>query len=339
MTPVLAVRDLVTQFHLRAGVVRAVDGVSFEVGRGETVGIVGESGSGKSVTALSVLRLIAPPGRIVAGEVVFDGRDVLALSEAELRRVRGRGIAMIFQNPRSCLNPVMTVGQQVAAVARLHRQDTRAGATARALEMLRAVQIPDAGRVFGAYPHQLSGGMCQRVMIAMAMVCEPALVIADEPTTGLDVTVQRQILALMHALWERTRISRLLISHDMGVVATTCDRVVVMYAGKVVEAGPVRELFKAPLHPYTRRLVGSTPRLDDARRPSAIAGDLPDPVRPPDGCRFHPRCVEAVERCRHEAPRLESAGAGRVVACHLAARAASTGPAGTTPSLPTPERV
>jgi oligopeptide/dipeptide ABC transporter ATP-binding protein len=338
MTPLLAVRDLVTQFHLRAGVVRAVDGVSFEIGRGESVGIVGESGSGKSVTALSVLRLIAPPGRIVAGEIVFDGRDVLALSGEELRRVRGRGIAMIFQNPRSCLNPVMTVGQQVAAMARLHRRDTRGGATARALEMLRAVQIADAGRVSGAYPHQLSGGMCQRVMIAMAMVCEPALVIADEPTTGLDVTVQRQILALMQALWERTGVSRLLISHDMGVVATTCDRVVVMYAGKVVEAGPVRALFTAPLHPYTRRLVQATPRLDGARRPSAIAGELPDPVRPPAGCRFHPRCAEALDRCRHEEPRLGAAGAGRVVACHLVDGVSPSHPARTTSSLAPRER-
>jgi oligopeptide/dipeptide ABC transporter ATP-binding protein len=297
--------------------VRAVDDVSFDVGPGQVVGIIGESGSGKSMAVQSVLRLIFPPGRIEGGEVWFQGRDLLAAGEEELRSVRGRRIAMVFQNPRHCLNPVMTIGEQVSRLGRLHRGDSRREAGERVRGLLEQVQIADPERVFHAYPHQLSGGMCQRVMIVMALLCEPALIIADEPTTGLDVTIQRQILALMRELWARTRVAQLTISHDMGVIANTCERVVVMYAGKVMEVAPVADLYRAPLHPYTRRLIEAIPRVDAAVKPVGIGGELPNPLAPPAGCRFHPRCPDAIEVCRREEPPLLAVGARRQVACHL----------------------
>jgi oligopeptide/dipeptide ABC transporter ATP-binding protein len=315
--PLLSVKGLRTYFFLRRGVARAVDDVSFEVDPGEAVGIIGESGSGKSVAVQSLLRLTFPPGRIVGGEAWFQGRDLLRLSEDELREIRGRRIAMIFQNPRHCLNPVMTIGEQVGRLGRLHRRDSARQAADRTGHLLEQVQIADRERVFHAYPHQLSGGMCQRVMIMMALVCEPTLMIADEPTTGLDVTIQRQILALMRDLWERTGVARITISHDMGVIAHTCRRVVVMYAGKVMEVGPVQDVYREPLHPYTRRLIQAVPRLDTSAKPLGIGGELPSPFTPPAGCRFHPRCTEAIEVCRREQPPLLTVAEGRQVACHL----------------------
>lgn len=316
-TALLSVEDLSVQFPLRRGVVRAVDEVSFAVARGERLGLVGESGSGKSVAVQAVLGLVVPPGRITQGRVRFEGRDLVGLPEPVLRGIRGRRMAMIFQNPRHCLNPVMTVGAQLARVSRRHRGDSARAARDRVLDRLAAVQIADPHRVAAAYPHQLSGGMCQRVMIVMALICEPALVIADEPTTGLDVTVQRQILALMQELWTRHEMAQLTISHDMGVVAQVCQRVVVMYAGRIMEVAPVRELYRTPLHPYTRGLVASTPRVEGDGRPLAIPGELPSPIMPPAGCRFHPRCREAEPRCRHEVPALRDLGQGRLAACHL----------------------
>jgi oligopeptide/dipeptide ABC transporter ATP-binding protein len=294
-----------------------VDDVSIHVGRGEAIGIVGESGSGKSVTAQSILRIIFPPGKILEGEIWLGGQNLLTVPENEMQKIRGKKISMVFQNPRTCLNPVMTVGEQVTKVCLLHQCQERKEAEARAQEMLRLVQIADPKRVFSAYPHQLSGGMCQRVMIVMALICEPLLIIADEPTTGLDVTVQRQILALMNELWERTGISRIMISHDMGIIANTCHRVFVMYAGKVMESGPIKELFKNPLHPYTHGLIRSIPRIDQEEKPLAIGGELPNAMTPPSGCRFHPRCSEVMEICRNEEPVFHSVGEGRQVACHL----------------------
>lgn len=319
MTPaeLLAVENVSVQFPLRRGVVRAVEGVSFRLGPGESLGLVGESGSGKSVAMQAVLRLVPPPGRITQGTVRFEGRDVLGLPESVLRTIRGRRVAMIFQNPRHCLNPVMTIGAQLVRVSRRHRGDGAREARDRVLDRLAAVQIADPHRALAAYPHQLSGGMCQRVMIVMALICEPSLIIADEPTTGLDVTVQRQILALMQELATRHGMAQVTISHDMGVVAQVCRRVAVMYAGKIMEVAPVRDLYREPLHPYTRGLVASTPRVEGEYRPQAIPGELPSPITPPSGCRFHPRCPEAHARCRDEEPALRDLGHGRAAACHL----------------------
>ena len=317
MDSLLSIKNLKTYFYLRRGAVRAVDDVSIEVARGEAIGIVGESGSGKSVTAQSILRIIFPPGKILGGEIWFDGQNLLTASEEEIQKVRGKKITMVFQSPRTCLNPVMAVGEQITKVCLLHQCQEKREAEARALEMLRLVQIADPKRVFSAYPHQLSGGMCQRVMIVMALICEPLLIIADEPTTGLDVTVQRQILALMNELWERTGVSRIMISHDMGIIANTCHRVAVMYAGKIMETGAIKELFKNPLHPYTHGLIHSTPRIDQDEKPLAIGGELPNAMVPPSGCRFHPRCSRVMEICRSEEPIFHPVGEDRQVACHL----------------------
>ncbi len=316
MERLLEIKDLRTYFYLRRATAKAVDGVSFCMAPGEMVGLVGESGSGKSVTALSVLRLIQEPGRIVSGEIIFQGRNLLALSEAEMNQVRGRAISMVFQNPRSCLNPVLKAGSQIARVYQVHHKGTTREAEERALQFLKLVQIPDPERVMGRYPHQLSGGMCQRVMIAMALICEPALVIADEPTTGLDVTVQDQILVLMRDLRQKTQAAQLLITHDLGVVAETCDRIVVMYGGRVMEVGTVREVFARPLHPYTVALFGSVPDVRKDFRTTTIPGNVPDPRDLPPGCRFHPRCSRATDVCRVEEPRLVTRGDGRQVACH-----------------------
>ena len=322
--PVLEVDDLHTQFFTRDGVVRAVDGVSFRIAAGETLSIVGESGCGKSVTALSVMRLIPPTsGRIVSGAVRFGGQDLTSLSEAEMRRIRGNRIAMIFQEPMTSLNPVMTVGDQIAEAVTIHQGLDRAGALDRAKAMLELVRIPDATRRLSDYPHQFSGGMRQRVMIAMALCCNPMLLIADEPTTALDVTIQAQILKLMRELKERLGAAIILITHDLGVVAETAQRVVVMYAGRKVEEASVLDLFDRPLHPYTRGLMASIPRGRHAasrRRLAEIPGIVPSLREPIIGCAFAPRCGQATERCRVEAPPLEDRGAGHTVACWEAAR-------------------
>ena len=321
----LEVIDLQTQFHAGAETARAVDGVSFTVRRGETLAIVGESGSGKSVTALSVMRLIqAPPGEIAGGIVMFRNRsgtwaDLLRLPEPAMRRARGNEIAMIFQEPMSSLNPLLTVGEQIAEVIRLHRGAGRAEAARLAVDLLGRVHVPDAQRRAADYPHRLSGGMRQRVMIAMALSCNPSLLIADEPTTALDVTIQAQILDLMRDLQGQTGMSMLFITHNLGVVAEIADRVAVMYAGRIVEQGTVAEVFASPRHPYTRALLGSLPTVsaagrDPMRRLVSIPGQVPSPIALPAGCAFAPRCGRAAAQCG-EMPALEDAAPGHAVRC------------------------
>jgi len=321
----LEVENLKTHFFTRDGVVRAVDGVSFTIQPGETLALVGESGCGKSVTSLSILRLIAsPPGRTVAGSIRFNGRNLLALTESEMRDVRGNEISMVFQEPMTSLNPVLTVGRQIAEALVLHRGLAYGAAVGRAVEMLRLVNIPEPARRVAEYPHQLSGGMRQRVMIAMALACDPKLLIADEPTTALDVTIQAQILDLMRALKQKTGAAILLITHDLGVVAEMAQRVVVMYAGRKVEEAPVGALFARPRHPYTRGLMNSIPRLGAAeavrKRLAEIPGMVPSLREPIAGCAFATRCAHAIERCRIDAPPLESKAEGHAVACWEADR-------------------
>jgi peptide/nickel transport system ATP-binding protein len=322
-TPLLRVEDLRTHFFTVDGITRAVDGVSFTVDPGETLGIVGESGCGKSVTALSILRLLPPRiGRIVGGSVAFEGTNLLDLDIAAMRDIRGNRIAMIFQEPMTSLNPVLTVGSQIAEAVRIHQKASPTEARARAEEMLRLVKIPDAAKRLDDYPHQFSGGMRQRVMIAMALSCNPKLLVADEPTTALDVTVQAQILKLMLELKERTGAAVILITHALGVVAQTCQRVIVMYAGRIVETAPVEDLFDRPLHPYTRGLMASIPRLGAAARQARlneIPGIVPDLRKPIAGCAFAPRCPLADARCAEARPELEDHGAGHAVACWKAA--------------------
>jgi len=327
MSAVLEVEDLRTYFYTLDGVTRAVDGVSLEVREGETLGIVGESGCGKSVTALSIMRLLPPKiGRTVSGAIRFDGRDLLGLTEREMRDIRGNRIAMIFQEPMTSLNPVLTVGKQIAEAVTIHQKAGRAEAMARAVEMLRLVRIPDAERRVRDYPHQFSGGMRQRAMIAMALSCNPKLLIADEPTTALDVTIQAQILKLVLELKGRFGAAVMLITHDLGVVAETCQRVIVMYAGRKVEEAGVTELFDRPLHPYTRGLMASIPRrrgAKTARRLMEIPGIVPSLREPIPGCAFAERCGFATERCRREAPTLTPNGIGHWVACWEAERVAA----------------
>jgi peptide/nickel transport system ATP-binding protein len=301
-------------------VARAVDGVSFSVAAGETVGLVGESGCGKSVTALSILRLIGSPGRIEPdSRMLFEGRDLMRLSNEEMRRVRGNRIAMIFQEPMTALNPVFTVGDQIAEVSRIHEKASRKAAWARAVEMLELVGIPAPADRAKEYPHQLSGGMRQRVVIAMALVMRPALVIADEPTTALDVTIQAQILDLLKDLQQKFGTSILLITHDMGVVAETCSRVLVMYGGEIVEQASVRDIFAKPHHPYTEGLLAAMPRVGQEReRLQTIPGTVPPPTQWPSGCRFHDRCPYAWDRTAHEHPPLYDVGANHLSRCHLA---------------------
>jgi oligopeptide/dipeptide ABC transporter ATP-binding protein len=322
----LDVRDLQTHFLTRGGVVRAVDGVSWDVDEGETVALVGESGCGKSVSALSIMRLVAPPaGRIVGGQLLFKGRDLLTLSEEAMRRVRGREISMIFQEPMTSLNPVLTIGRQLTEGLEIHLGLSSADAQRRATELLGLVGIPDPARRLRQYPHQFSGGMRQRMMIAMALACDPALVLADEPTTALDVTIQAQILELMKDLSRRLGVAMLIITHNLGVVARYADRVNVMYAGRIIERGTARELYGSPRHPYTLGLLRSVPRLDEPRRArlAPIEGQPPDLTRLPPGCAFAPRCAFRVERCAREAPPLEAVnGAGHVSACWESARLA-----------------
>jgi oligopeptide/dipeptide ABC transporter ATP-binding protein len=294
--PLLVVDGLHTSFHTTDGVVRAVDGISFSVDRGEIMGLVGESGCGKSVTSLSIMRLVARPGVIEAGRIMFDGRDLLTISDDEMRKLRGDAISMIFQQPTSSLNPVWDVGAQISEVLELHRNMKGKAARARSLELLQMVGIPDAERRLKAYPHQLSGGMAQRVMIAMALACEPDLLIADEPTTALDVTIQAQILDLMRNLRAETGTAIILITHDLGVVAEMCDRVAVMYAGEIVEQTDVGTLFREPLHPYTRGLISSIPLIGEIRDELAvIPGNVPNLIDLPTGCRFAPRCAARIE--------------------------------------------
>jgi oligopeptide transport system ATP-binding protein len=317
-TPLLQVRNLTTRFKTERGQVTAVDQVSFDVAPGETLAIVGESGSGKSVTALSIMRLIpTPPGRIETGEVIFGGEDLLKLDDAGIRAVRGNKIAMIFQEPMSSLNPALTVGLQVAEPVNLHRDLPWAKAMDLAKELLGRVRIPDAASRLAAYPHQFSGGMRQRVMIAMALACQPRLIIADEPTTALDVTVQAQILDLLKELTRETGSSLLLITHDLGIVARYADRVAVMYGGRVVETAPARELYKDPRHPYTLGLMASVPRLDGAAgRPLVpIDGQPPDLARLPPGCAFSPRCRSVSEVCHARRPPLVAVSDRHFKAC------------------------
>jgi oligopeptide/dipeptide ABC transporter ATP-binding protein len=325
----LEVRSLTTQFSTSAGIVRAVDGVSWDVEEGETVALVGESGCGKSVSALSIMRLVSEPaGRIVSGEIMFRGRNLLALSEEDMRHIRGREIAMIFQEPMTSLNPVLTVGRQLTEGLEIHLGMTPAAAQQRAVELLAMVGIPDSARRLRQYPHQFSGGMRQRIMIAMALACNPALILADEPTTALDVTIQAQILELMKDLSRRLGVAMLVITHNLGVVARYADRVNVMYAGRIIERASARELYANPRHPYTLGLLRSVPRLDEPRRErlAPIEGQPPDLTRLPPGCAFAARCVFQVERCLRESPPLRPLGAdSHVSACWEADRVKAHG--------------
>jgi oligopeptide/dipeptide ABC transporter ATP-binding protein len=326
MAKLLEVKELRTTFSTSGGLVRAVDGVSWDINEGETVALVGESGCGKSVSALSVMRLIAPPaGRIESGEIVFKGRDLLRLTEEEMRDVRGSAIAMIFQEPMTSLNPVLTIQRQLTEGVEIHLGMQPAAARARAIELLGMVGIPDPERRLPQYPHQFSGGMRQRMMIAMALACNPSLILADEPTTALDVTIQAQILELMRELSRRLGVAMLIITHNLGVVARYADRVNVMYAGRIIERASAGEIYANPRHPYTLGLLRSVPRLDEPRRErlDPIEGQPPDLTRLPPGCAFAPRCVFRVARCETEAPALAPVGAGgHIAACWESTRVA-----------------
>lgn len=322
MNHLLDVRNLQTHFPTRAGLVRAVDGISFYLDRGELVGLVGESGCGKSITALSIMRLVAPPGKIVGGEIFFDGKELLKLSDDEMRDMRGDDIAMIFQDPMTSLNPVFTVGEQISEALRLHRNLSRKEARHATIEAMREVAIPDPARRVDDYPHQLSGGMRQRVMIAMALACNPKLLIADEPTTALDVTIQAQILELLDGLRKQRDLAVLLITHDLGVVAEVADRVAVMYTGRIVEESPVRELFARPKHPYTEGLLRSVPKLTPEHvvkkeRLETIEGTVPSPTDLPPGCHFAPRCSHRMPRCTEGTIPLYELEQGVQVRCVL----------------------
>lgn len=317
---ILSVENLTTSFHIGGRMLNAVDDCSFSVPRGQTIGIVGESGCGKSVTSLSIMRLIPnPPGQITGGKIMFEGQDLLGLSDAQMRKIRGNKISMIFQEPMTSLNPVYTIGNQIGEVFRLHKDASKSEARERSIEILRKVRIPSPEKRIDEYPHQLSGGMRQRVMIAMALACEPALLIADEPTTALDVTIQAQILDLINTLRSETGMACMLITHDLGVVAETCDFVAVMYGGKIVESAPVRELFADPKHPYTQGLLRSIPKLGaHSKRLNTIPGLVPSLGNFPQGCRFQDRCTFKQERCTKTLPELRPMGNGAMVACHFA---------------------
>ncbi|MBR1128813.1 ABC transporter ATP-binding protein [Bradyrhizobium iriomotense] len=322
MAPLLEIKGLKTHFSTDDGILQAVDGVDISINKGETLCVVGESGCGKTVTAMSILKLIAmPPGRIAAGQIIFEGRDLVPLTSNQLDEIRAKEIGFIFQEPMTSLNPVLTIGEQIAESLRRHEAVTKKQALERTIEMLKLVQIPNAeGRVHN-YPHQFSGGMRQRVMIAMALACKPKLIIADEPTTALDVTIQAQILDLLQDMKERFGMAVMLITHAMGVVAETAQRVVVMYAGKVVEEAPVDDLFGDPRHPYTQGLIRSIPRIDldseHKTRLEAIGGSVPILINPPVGCRFAPRCKFAMNVCTEREPLLREVSPGHRMACHL----------------------
>jgi oligopeptide/dipeptide ABC transporter ATP-binding protein len=315
--PLLEVKDLRTSFFTDAGEVRAVDGVSFAVEPGKLMGLVGESGSGKTASVLSIMRLLPERARVIGGAVLFEGRDLLPLSEPEMRAVRGARIAMIFQEPMTSLNPVFTIGSQIGEAVRLHQHTARRETLERTIEALRLVGIADPERRVNDYPHQLSGGMRQRVMIAMALACEPKLLIADEPTTALDVTIQAQILDLIRELQMRLKLAVILVTHDLGVVAQYADDVTILYAARVMEQAASSELFRNPLNPYTRGLLESIPGADGHRHPRlrAIAGTIPSALHPPSGCRFHPRCPMAVDECARVDPPLVAKAPQHLVAC------------------------
>ncbi|GLC29298.1 ABC transporter ATP-binding protein [Clostridium omnivorum] len=312
-------KNLKTHFFTEDGIVKAVNDVSFKIKEGETVGVVGESGCGKSVTAMSLMRLIPnPPGRIVAGEILFEGRNVLNLSDSEMREIRGNEISVIFQEPMTSLNPVFTIGEQIEEVIILHQNLSKVEARKKAIEMLKLVGIPRAEEVVDSYPHELSGGMRQRAMIAMAVSCNPKLLIADEPTTALDVTIQAQILDIMKNLKDKLNTSIMLITHDLGVIAEMADYVIVMYAGKVVEEAPVIELFKNPMHPYTVGLLNSKPILNkDRERLYSIPGQVPNPIGMPENCYFSERCEKCLKLCKEKQPRLKQVSENHKVACWL----------------------
>jgi oligopeptide/dipeptide ABC transporter ATP-binding protein len=319
LAELLEIRNLSVAFTNGASSVEVISDLSLRVGGNESLGIVGESGSGKSVTSLAVMRLLPEKNTRVSGEILFKGRDLLSLSEAEMREIRGNRIAMIFQEPMTSLNPIHTCGAQIAESVRLHNKATKKEACARALELLELCGIPAPRQRMKEYPHQLSGGMRQRIMIAIALACNPELLIADEPTTALDVTIQAQILELMKSLRRDRDMGIIMITHDLGIVYDFCDRVVVVYTGEVVESAPVKSLFADPLHPYTRGLIGALPRLGvPAERLAAIEGMVPDAGDMPRGCHFHPRCARAVDRCREVHPALTALPDGRLVRCHLA---------------------
>jgi peptide/nickel transport system ATP-binding protein/oligopeptide transport system ATP-binding protein len=322
-TPLLEIQKLRTRFHTLDGVVNAVDGIDFEVYRGETLGLVGESGCGKSVTALSVLQLLRCPPAEIEGRVIFDGKNLLEMDREEIRKIRGNEISMIFQEPMTSLNPVLRIGEQIAEAARLHKNMNRPESWRWAVEMLRMVQIPGPGSRSRQYPHKFSGGMRQRTVIAMALSCNPRLILADEPTTALDVTIQAQIMSLLQGLKEEFRTSIVLITHDLGVIAEMASRVVVMYAGKIVEEAPVREIFNNPRHPYTQGLLGSIPVIgrkeETGRRLQEIPGIVPSPMDMPLGCRFHPRCLRVTRICTEQEPPIIRLGEHRRVSCWLEA--------------------
>ena len=313
---ILQIEDLHTYFFTFRGTLRAVDGVSEELRESEILGIVGETGCGKSVTALSAMKLIPAPGKIIKGKVLFEGQNLLKKSDSEMRKIRGKKISMIFQNPLSSLNPVFTIGDQVSYIIGIHQKCGRRESRRRAMDMFHKVQLPDVVKILKKYPHELSGGMLQRIMIAMALSCVPQVLIADEPTTALDVTIQAQILSLISDLRRQINTSILLITHDLGVVAEVCDRVAVMYAGRIVEKGKVKDIFRNPLHPYTRGLMKSIPRRGRQRATlETIDGVVPDLLDPPQGCLFHPRCKVAAAQCRQAQPFLQEKEEGHFVAC------------------------
>lgn len=315
--PLLEVSDLRTSFFLRTGELRVLDGVSLEIEPGEVLGLVGETGSGKSVTAYSIIGLLKQPGRVVGGQVRWRGRDLVALRQSQLEQeIRGKEISMIFQSPREALNPVITVGRQLTQVLEIRRGMSKREARQEAINIVKSVHISDPESRLGSYPHQLSGGMAQRIMISLALSCEPRLLIADEPTTGLDVTTQYQIVQLLRELRQRTGMAILLITHDLALAAQICDRVAVLYAGRIAEIGPTEYLFRSPRHPYTKALLASRPRLGLKGDIATIAGSVANLMHPPGGCRFHPRCPNAINVCSHEQPALEPMEPGQRVACH-----------------------
>jgi oligopeptide/dipeptide ABC transporter ATP-binding protein len=312
----LEIRDLKTHFFTRKGVAKVLDGLSFHVGKGEIVGLVGESGSGKSVTGFSIVRLLKHPGRIVGGEIVFERRDLTKLSEEEIQEVRGKQVSMIFQNPRSSLNPVISIGEQISQVLRYRRGMSKSEAWQGAIDLLRTVHIPEPERRMRSFPHQMSGGMAQRVMIAMAISCSPKLLIADEPTTGLDVTIEYQIIQLLKEMRDLTGTSVIVITHDLNMAAEVCDRIMVMYAGRIVEEAPVRDFFTTPRHPYTVGLLASRPSLAVNEDIPTIPGNVPDLINRPAGCPFHPRCRWATEICSEQDPAFRENATAHFAACH-----------------------
>ena len=321
--PLLEIKDLRTCFHTLDGILTAVDGIDFEVYQGETLGLVGESGCGKSVTALSILQLLRCPPAEIQGRILFEGKNLLDMDKEDIRKIRGNAISMIFQEPMTSLNPVLKIGEQISEAARIHKNMTRQEAWRWAVEMLQRVQIPGAGSRSRQYPHKFSGGMRQRTMIAMALSCNPRLILADEPTTALDVTIQAQIMTLLQRLKDDFKTAIVLITHNLGIIAEMASRVVVMYAGKVVEEAPVKEIFKDPRHPYTRGLLGSIPvigrKAQRHRRLQEIPGIVPSPMQTPLGCRFHPRCSRVMDRCCSEQPPMIRLGQHRRVSCWLEA--------------------